>query len=157
MVITVFAIAVGGWLAASSAYAPIQPSDSANVVQVVARFHGALASGDSAAALGLLDRDAIILESGAVESREEYRSHHLPADIEFARAVKSKQSVVRVRLSGNIAWVASTSTTKGQFTDRPIDSDGAELVVLRRAESGWRIAAIHWSSRARRVAQAGNR
>jgi ketosteroid isomerase-like protein len=156
-VITVFAIAVGGWLAASSAHAPIQPSDSISVVQVVARFHAALASGDSAVALGLLDRDAIILESGAAETRDEYRSHHLPADIEFARAVKSEQSVVRVRLSGNVAWVASTSTTKGLFADRPISSDGAELVVLRKAENGWRIAAIHWSSRARRVARAGNK
>lgn len=155
--ITVFAIALSGWLAASKAHAPIQPSDSANVVQVVARFHAALASGDSAAALGLLDRDAIILESGAAETREEYRSHHLAADIEFARAVKSKQSVVRVRLSGNAAWVASTSATKGQFADRPIDSDGAELVVLRKVEGRWRIAAIHWSSRARRVARAGNK
>ena len=136
---------------------PIQGSDSANVVQVVARFHAALASGDSAAALGLLDRDAIILESGAAETREEYRSHHLAADIEFARAVKGKQSVVLVRLSGNVAWVASTSTMKGQFVDRPISSDGAELVVLRRAENGWRIAAIHWSSRARTVARAGNK
>jgi ketosteroid isomerase-like protein len=156
-VITVFAIAVSGWLAVSKTQAPIQPSDSANVVQAVSRFHAALAAGDSAAVLGLLDRDAIILESGAAETREEYRSHHLPADIEFARAVKSKQSVVRVRLSGNVAWVASTSTTKGQFADRPINSDGAELVVLRKAENGWRIAAIHWSSRARRVARAGNK
>jgi hypothetical protein len=155
--ITAFAIALTGCLAASSTQAPIQRSDSTDVVGVVARFHAALASGDSGAVLGLLDRDAIILESGAVETRDEYRSHHLPADIDFARAVKSNQSVVRVRLSGKVAWVASTSTTKGQFADRPINSDGAELVVLRKAESGWRIAAIHWSSRARRVARAGNR
>jgi ketosteroid isomerase-like protein len=155
--ITAFAIALTGCLAASSTHAPIQRSDSTDVVGVVARFHAALASEDSGAVLGLLDRDAIILESGAVETRDEYRSHHLPADIDFARAVKSNQSVVRVRLSGKVAWVASTSTTKGQFADRPINSDGAELVVLRKAESGWRIAAIHWSSRARRVARAGNR
>jgi ketosteroid isomerase-like protein len=151
--IAVCAIVLTGWLAAPSATASTDPSDSANVVTVVARFHGALASGDSAGALRLLDGDAIILESGAVETREEYRSHHLPADIEFARAVKSKQSVVRVRLSGNVAWVASTSTTTGRFEDRPINSDGAELVVLRKAASGWVIAAIHWSSRARRVAR----
>jgi hypothetical protein len=156
-VIAGFAIALGGWLAALSAHAPIRPSDSINVVQVVARFHAALASGDSAVALGLLDRDAIILESGAAETREEYRSHHLPADIEFARATKSKQSVVGVRLSSNVAWVASTSTTTGRFADRPVNSDGAELLVLRKAGNGWRIAAIHWSSRARRVARGRNR
>lgn len=154
--IAVCAIALTGWLAAPKAAAHVQLSDSVNVVTVVARFHAALSSGDSAAALGLLDRDAIILESGAMETHDEYRSHHLPADIEFARAVKSKQSVARVRLSGNVAWVASTSTTTGRFEDRPINSDGAELVVLRKAPSGWVITAIHWSSRARRVARDGN-
>ena len=154
--IAVCAIVLNGWLVAPTV-AFKQPSDSANVVTVVARFHAALASGDSAAALGLLDRDALILESGAVETREEYRSHHLPADIEFARAIKTKQSFARVRLSGNVAWVASTSTTTGRFEDRPVNSDGAELVVLRKRPSGWVIAAIHWSSRARRVAPAEKR
>jgi ketosteroid isomerase-like protein len=109
------------------------------------------------AALGFLDRDAIILESGATETREEYRSHHLPADIEFARAVKSKQSVLRVSLSGNVAWVSSTSISRGQFEHRQISSDGAELIVLRRAANGWKIAAIHWSSRAHRQVPAGKK
>jgi ketosteroid isomerase-like protein len=81
----------------------------------------------------------------------------LPADIEFARAVKSKQSVVGVSVSGTVAWVASISTTKGLFEGRQINSDGAELIVLRRTESGWRIAAVHWSSRARKLLQAGKK
>ena len=146
--ITAFAILLGGCLAAPSAHTPTQPSDSANVVGVVLGFHAALASGDSLAALGFLDPDAIILESGAAETREEYRLHHLPADIEFARTVKSKPSILRVSLSGNVAWVASTSISRGRFARRQISSAGAELIVLRRAASGWKIAAIHWSSRA---------
>lgn len=72
--ITVFAIAVSGWLAVSKTQAPIQPSDSANVVQAVSRFHAALAAGDSAAVLGLLDRDAIILEHRARTHRAEANS-----------------------------------------------------------------------------------
>lgn len=155
--ITAFAILVGGCLAAPNAHTPKQPSDSANVVAVVAGFHAALVSGDSLAALGFLDRDAIILESGATETRDEYRSHHLQADIEFARAVKSKQSVLRVSLTGSAAWVSSTSISRGQFKHRQISSDGAELIVLRRAESGWKIAAIHWSSRAHRQVPAGRK
>lgn len=153
--ITAFVLALTSCITAASVQIPARPRDSAEVVVVVARFHGALALGDSAAALGLLDRDAIILESGAAETRDEYRSHHLPADIEFARAVKSKQSVVGVSVSGTVAWVASISTTKGLFEGRQINSDGAELIVLRRTESGWKIAAIHWSSRAHRLAPAG--
>ena len=155
--ITAFAILVGGCLAAPNAHTPKQPSDSANVLAVVAGFHAALVSGDSLAALGFLDRDAIILESGATETRDEYRSHHLQADIEFARAVKSKQSVLRVSLTGSAAWVSSTSISRGQFKHRQISSDGAELIVLRRAESGWKIAAIHWSSRAHRQVPAGRK
>lgn len=155
--IAAFVLAVSVCLAAPNALPPIQPSDSADVVAVVAGFHAALVSGDSLAALGFLDRDAIILESGATETREEYRSHHLPADIEFARAVKSKQSVLRVSLSGNVPWVSSTSISRGQFEHRQISSDGAELIVLRRAANGWKIAAIHWSSRAHRQVPAGKK
>ncbi|HEV7587488.1 MAG TPA: nuclear transport factor 2 family protein, partial [Longimicrobium sp.] len=80
----------------------------------------------------------------------EYRSHHLPADVEFARAVRSDQGPIRVRVQGDAAWVSSTSTTQGQFRGRAIHSAGAELMVLTRTPRGWRIAAIHWSSHPRR-------
>ncbi|MEW5926990.1 MAG: DUF4198 domain-containing protein [Gemmatimonadota bacterium] len=127
-----------------------EASDSAAVAAVVERYHRALASGDSVAALGLLAPDAVILESGGVETRAEYRSHHLASDIEFARAVPSQRGPVRVRVQGDAAWATSTSTTQGQFRGRAVNSAGAELMVLTRAPNGWRIAAIHWSSRTRR-------
>lgn len=136
---------------------PAQPaaatarSDSAAAAAVVERFHGALAAGDSAAALALLAPEATILESGGVETRTEYRGHHLPGDIEFARAVRSERAPIRVTIRGDVAWTVSTSTTQGEFRGRQINSSGAELMVLTRAaDGGWRISAIHWSSRARR-------
>lgn len=125
--------------------------DSVEVAAAVERFHRALASGDSAAALALLAPDAMILESGGVETREEYRGHHLPGDIEFARAITSRRGPVRVRVQGDVAWATSTSTTQGQFRGRAINSAGAELMVLTRMPEGWRISAIHWSSRNRRA------
>ena len=125
-------------------------SDSAVVAATVERYHRSLASGDSAAALALLAPDAVILESGDVESRAEYRSHHLSADIEFARAIPSQRGPVRVKVQGDAAWATSTSTTQGQFRGRAINSACAELMVLTRTPDGWRIAAIHWSSRTRR-------
>ncbi len=127
-----------------------QRSDSAEVAATVDRFHRALAAGDSAGALALLTEDVQVLESGGVEDRAEYRSHHLGADIEFARAVPGERGPVRVRVRGDVAWASSTSTTRGTFRGRPVHSAGAELMVLVRAPFGWRIAAIHWSSRARR-------
>jgi hypothetical protein len=64
-------------------------TDSAVVVATAARFHAALSAGDSVAAIGLLSQDAVIVESGTIETLQEYRAHHLPADIEFAQAVPS--------------------------------------------------------------------
>jgi uncharacterized protein (TIGR02246 family) len=124
--------------------------DSAEVAAVVARFHQALETGDSAAVLTLLAPDAVILESGGVEDVAEYRGHHLPADIEFARAIQGTRTPVQVRVRGDVAWAAATSVAQGQFRGRAINSAGAELMVLARAPGGWRITAIHWSSRTRR-------
>ena len=124
--------------------------DSADVVTTVARFHGALAAGDSATALALLADDALIVESGGIETRADYRAHHLPADIAFARAVASKRAVTRVTVIGDVAWVVATSTSQGEANGRQVNSSGAELVVLRRVGKVWQIAAVHWSSRARR-------
>ncbi len=125
-------------------------SDSAAVAAVVENFHKALASGDSTAALTLLADDAIILESGGIESREGYRSGHLAADIGFARAVPSQRGSVNVRVRGDAAWASSTSTTRGETNGRQVNSVGAELMVLVRTAGTWKIAAIHWSSRQRR-------
>lgn len=126
------------------------PGDSAAVVEVIERYHAALSAGDTATAMSLLSPDAVVLESGGIESREEYRSHHLPADMAFAKAVPRERGPIEVRVTGNTAWAASTSVTQGTFRDREINSQGAELMVLRRTDDGWRIEAIHWSSRNRR-------
>jgi ketosteroid isomerase-like protein len=122
-------------------------ADSAAVVQVVEQFHAALAAGDSAAVLRLLHDDAVVLETGDMETRHEYRGHHLPADIAFARAVPRQVGAVRVTVRDNVAWVMSTSTARGRYRERDVNSQTAELAVLERTAEGWRIAAIHWSSR----------
>jgi ketosteroid isomerase-like protein len=46
-----------------------------------------------------------------------------------------------------VAWATSTSTARGEFRGRPVNSEGAELMVLTRTPEGWKISAIHWSSR----------
>lgn len=127
-----------------------QSRDSLDVVSVVNAYDDALRSGDSTAALALLADDAVILESGGVETRQQYRSHHLPADMEFAKSVPSQSSAVSVRVSSDVAWAWSTSRTQGSFRGRQINSVGAELMVLTRTPTGWKISAIHWSSRTRR-------
>lgn len=128
--------------------APQALNDSAAVAAAVTAYQQALANGDSAAALALLTPDAVILESGGMETLKEYRSHHLPSDIEFSRAVPSVDGPVRVKVRGDVAWAASTNVVKGQFRGRAVNSVGAELMVLNRIAGEWKIVAIHWSSRA---------
>jgi ketosteroid isomerase-like protein len=132
------------------------PRDSAAVALVIEQFHGALAAGDSAAVLRLLHDDALILESGDLETKEQYRSHHLPADIAFARAVPRESGPIRVTVRGDVAWASSTGLARGRFRDRDVNSQTAELVVLERSGEEWVIRAIHWSSRAVRAGGAGN-
>lgn len=134
-----------------SAASRVAGDDSAEVVRVVERFHSALARGDSVAILALLAPDLLVLESGEVERLAEYRGHHLPADMAFARAVPASYTQVGARAQENTAWVTTTSVARGTFNGRPIDSMGAELMVLTRNAAGdpWMIRSIHWSSRRR--------
>lgn len=138
-------------LMAAPAACPAQAAagDSADVVRVAGQFHEALTRGDSAAVLALLANDAVILEAGGKESRAEYRAHHLPADMAFAAAVPRRAGPLQVTVAGDVAWVASTSESAGTFDGRVVNSSGAELMVLARTPAGWRIRAIHWSSRRR--------
>ena len=139
----------GGLLLTMTVAAPLLgqvPGDSVAVAGVVTRYHRALATGDSARALTLLSPGAIILESGAVESLGEYRRHHLPADIAFARAVRTDRSPIHVTVRGDVAWTHSTSTTRGRYRGKTVNSAGAESMVLARDAYGWKISSIHWSS-----------
>lgn len=129
--------------------APLAAQESAEVAAVVRAFHAALVRGDSAAALALLADDATILESGARETKAEYRAHHLPADIAFVQAVRGEPVTPDVTVVGDAAWASSTSASRGEYKGRAVDAVGAELMVLSRTGEGWRIRAIHWSSRSR--------
>ena len=128
-----------------AAAAPASDS-AAGPAAVAAAYYAALAAGDATAAEALLAEDAIVLESGVVESRAEYIAHHLAADIAFSRAVPQVRSDIHVVLAGDVAWVSARSRATGEFRGRTIRSAGAELIVLSRGADGWRIRAIHWSS-----------
>lgn len=124
--------------------------DSSRVASTVTSFHSRLEAGDSAGVLELLSPDARILEGGTTETRAQYASHHLAGDIAAARALDGTHAIGKITVLGNAAWVVSTYTTRGTWRERPVDSEGAELMVLRRDGDTWRVAAIHWSSRSRR-------
>lgn len=125
-------------------------SDTAAVRAVAMRFQEALIAGDSSAVADLLAPDAVILERGGTETREEYLSHHFHSDAAFLGAVERTPGDMQWYLAGDAAWAASTSYLHGRYRDRDVDVNSAELLVLRRTDNSWRIAAVHWSSRARR-------
>jgi len=92
----------------------------------------------------------VIMEAGGIKTRAEFRAHHIAADIAFLRGMRVERSALRVRVRGTAAWVTSTSTMQGESNGRSVNSSGAELMVLAKESNGWRITAIHWSSRQRR-------
>jgi ketosteroid isomerase-like protein len=143
-------LALCAFAAESRAQRTAPVADSAAIVGTIERFHDAIAAADSIGALALLTDDVVVLESGGFETRGEFRRHHLAADIQFARSAKIERRVRSVTRRGDVAWVAATSTVTRVADGREARYSGAELMVLVLTPSGWRIGAIHWSSRARR-------
>jgi len=128
-----------------SAVAAAQVKDEPSAI--VRSFHEALASGDRAGVLAVLDPKVVIFEQGEAEmSQNEYVSQHLDADIEFSRATSSKVVDQRTQARGKSAWVLTISETTGSFQGKDIASRNAETMVLEKTPGGWRIVHIHWSS-----------
>jgi ketosteroid isomerase-like protein len=136
-------------LAAAPLAAQSASNDMAIVTTAVQSFHGALKSGDTALATRLLGDDALMLEAGGVETKSEYLANHLPLDIQFEKTATTVRSPIRVVVAGDTAWATSTSEMTGTFQNRPVNSIGAELMVLTRSSGSWLIRAIHWSGRAK--------
>ncbi len=124
-----------------------ETEEVAAIKAIVKSYHKALETGDRESALVLLSKDVMVLENGNMETAEEYVSHHLAADMEFSAALASKRNVVQATVEGNMGWIISTSTAKGDFRGRQINSAGAELIVLQKENGEWKIRVIHWSSR----------
>jgi ketosteroid isomerase-like protein len=144
---TAFMIAVLVTASTLPLHAQTPDADSTAIAAAVSGYHKALETGDSQAVLRLLAPDAVILESGGRETREEYRAHHLQADMQFAQTVPTSRGELQIIVSGDVAWANSTSVTQGTYKERPINLAGAELMVLSKTAQGWVIRAIHWSSR----------
>ena len=131
------------------AFAQSTAPDSAAISATVQRFHKALTKGDKAAALELFAPDAVILESGAEQTRDEYACEHLAQDIAFAKTTQSTMSDFAVHQEGGVAWTTATTNSTGTFEGHDVNSVGVELTILTKTEAGWRIRAVHWSSHRR--------
>ena len=112
-------------------------------------FYSAMKRGDAPAAMALIADDALFVEGGRLETREEYEKNHLPSDIEFEKEVTGKRVPTRVTIQGDTAWVVAMTDYVGTFQGGPVDFVSGQLAVLTRTDGQWRIRSIHWSSRRR--------
>ncbi len=119
----------------------------ASPVEIVDAFAAALEAGDTDALSALLAPDVHIAESGRLErSLEEYRAHHMSADIAFAEAVATTVLDRRVYEGDSLATVISEAVSRGTFRERAVNSRLMETMVLKLTDGDWKIVHIHWSS-----------
>ena len=112
-------------------------------------FQQALQSGDGERAKSLLAPDVLIYEFGGQEaSVTEYAASHLGADMKYLSGATIQRLDRRVQVDGALAVVTTRSRVKGAYQDKPFDQLSTETLVLRHDGAQWRIAHIHWSSRA---------
>lgn len=143
-----FALAAAILFAFSIPLAQGEPAapDSAAITAAVEGFANALQKGDAAVAMELLAPDALILESGSKQTRDEYGQTHLQEDIAMMKAVPMTRSDLVIKQEGSAAWATSLYRISGTFEGKEINSQGAELMVLTKTTAGWKIRAIHWSN-----------
>lgn len=122
-----------------------QPSQE-EVTKTLNAFHQAIVDNDSQAAQKLLSESAKILESGNIETKEEYLSHHFHSDGKFLSSMKREIESRNVSIDGNTAWVSTQTHTWGTYNERKLDLSSLELAVLTKENGTWKIAALHWSS-----------
>jgi len=133
---------------AASGVAPAIAATSSPVA-VVDQFHAAMGRGDADAVATLLLEDAVIYEQGGAEaSKAEYVTGHLPGDIAYSAGMNDTIASRRSEVSGAFALVMTQGRTTGTYDGKPVDRLTTETMVLKRVGGVWRIAHIHWSSRA---------
>jgi len=129
-------------LLASCAQQPSTADDERAITEALESFYAAMGRGDAAAAMDAIAPDAMFVESGRLETREQYEESHLPADIEFETQVTGRRTIHSVKIEGDAAWVIATTDYDGTFNGRPVKFVGAQLAVLSRQDGRWRIRSV---------------
>lgn len=125
-----------------------QAAAASSPKEALAAFHAALAAGDKAGVLNLMTPDVAIYEAGRVErSRDEYASHHLGGDMEFAKTATRRVLKQSERADGSMAVIWQETETSGTSRGKPIHVLGTETALLEKQDGTWRIVHVHWSSR----------
>ena len=122
-------------------------TDEAGVKATLEAFYGSMKTGDTATAMAQIAQDAMFVESGRLETREQYEKNHFPNDFAFEKQITGKRTPWRVTINGDTAWVIASTTYKGPVDGDEVKFVSSQLAVLTHEMDGWRIRSIHWSSR----------
>jgi ketosteroid isomerase-like protein len=130
-----------------AACAPKPPVHTEAEVQAVFdAFYGAIKRGDPKAAMSVIAPDAMFVESGKLETREQYEKNHLPLDIDFERQITGKRGPLRITFAGDTAWIIVTTEYDGKIEGGDVAFASSQLMVLTKDADSWKIRSIHWSS-----------
>ena len=109
-------------------------------------FYAAMKNAENATAMALIAPDAVFVEGGRLETRDQYEKNHLPSDISFEKQVQGKRGAWDIKIKDDTAWAITTTEYDGIFDGAPVSFTGAQLAVLTRDAGKWMIRSIHWSS-----------
>jgi len=116
--------------------------------EIAEAFHKAIATADDAMVEKLLAPDVMILEGGhAQKSRADYMESHMKADMAFIPHMQRTVLDRKVASDGDLAWVTTFSTMKGNFRDRDYDFASREMLVMKRVDGAWQITLVHWADK----------
>jgi ketosteroid isomerase-like protein len=121
--------------------------DAAAVRTTLESFYAAMKNAENATAMSFIAEDAVFVESGRLETREQYEKNHLPSDISFEKQVTGKRAEWDIKIKDDTAWAITTTEYDGIFDGGPVNFTSAQLAVLTRDADKWMIRSIHWSSR----------
>ena len=126
-------------------------ANAAAPVAVVERFSAALAAGDLAKVSAELDANVVILESGGAErSSAKYLAGHAKTDAAFLKSAHTMLKNRTAVASGDMAWVASENEIHVMNKEKMLTILSTETMVLKKVGAAWKIAHIHWSSKAKK-------
>lgn len=120
--------------------------NKADVLRTLQEFETAIVESDSVKAAYLLHDDVLILE-GRVETKEQYLSGHFFSDGRFLSSMNRDLISQDVTVHGETAWITSITRFQGTFRDQAYDLNSMQLMVFQHTDDGWKVAAVHWSSR----------
>lgn len=118
-------------------------SDSSAVVQVIERFHQALATDDTATVFRVLAASAVYIDKDEVLTVADLRGDRMAGKGRWERVIERRKGPIHVRVSGDMAWAYWVWRIQARAQPELISGSEAETIVLTRVGTTWLIAAIH--------------